>query len=129
MYKWLVVLVFLVTMPGFLPDGPVSASQSCLGLGCHLAISSLRYLHGPVAAEIAGAKGCEVCHVPTDNKCTSTRGGIFHPNFQYTCTTCHDKGTGTMHTQEKVESRCIMCHNPHGSDSSPQMLRTGYESR
>lgn len=118
----LVLLVFLVSSLGGLLDGLALAGQGCLNGDCHLALTRVRYLHGPVAAEMAGAKGCEICHQPTGEKCTPPRGGSFRTRKDI-CTTCHDKGTGSQHSQAEVESRCLSCHNPHGSETSLQMLR------
>ena len=123
MRKRLIVLFFLVPVPGGWPGSPVLAGQGCLSGGCHHALTEVRYLHGPVAAELAGAKGCEICHQPTGPECTPARAGSFQTGRDI-CTTCHDKGTGSQHSQAEVESKYLGCHDPHGSDSSPQMLRT-----
>jgi len=101
------------------------AGQGCLSDGCHHDLTGARYLHGPVAAELAGVKGCEVCHLPTGPKCTATKGGSFQTRVKDICLTCHGPGTGSQHTQAEVQSKCLNCHNPHGSETSPQLLRPG----
>jgi predicted CXXCH cytochrome family protein len=124
MRNQIILLLFLVSAMGGLREGSVLAGQGCLNGGCHNEMTRVRYLHGPVAAEMAGAKGCEICHRPIGDKCTPTKGGSFQTKVKNICTTCHGKGTGSQHTQTSVESRCLECHDPHGSETSPQLLRS-----
>ena len=109
----------------FSGTGPSMALQprGCLSGSCHLNLTQTRYLHGPVAAEMAGGKGCVICHEPAGAKCTATKGGVFKLRSKALCLTCHDKGTSTTHSQEQVESKCPICHDPHGSEFSPQLLK------
>jgi len=124
MRNYLVSFLFLVSAISGLRGVSFSAGQGCLNGDCHREMIRARYLHGPVAAEMAGAKGCEICHRPIGDKCTPTKGGSFQTAVKNICTTCHGKGTGSQHTQAAVESRCIECHDPHGSETSPQLLRS-----
>jgi predicted CXXCH cytochrome family protein len=99
------------------------AAEGCLNASCHQELTQVRYLHGPVAAELAGVDGCVMCHVPSGSSCTATRAGKFTIKQKDICFICHEKGAGTQHTESEVESKCLYCHVPHGSDLSPQMLR------
>lgn len=119
----LVVLFFLVSFSGGLLQGSAFAGQGCLSDACHHELIEVRYLHGPLAAEMAGNKGCEICHQPAGEKCTPTKAGSFRTTGKDICATCHGRVTGTWHAQADVESRCLECHDPHGSETSPQMLR------
>ncbi|MBU0674269.1 MAG: hypothetical protein KJ950_06470 [Proteobacteria bacterium] len=99
------------------------AGTNCLSNGCHAKLTATKYLHGPVAAEMADVKACEMCHQPTGPACTKVKGGTFTLKSKGMCTLCHDKGTGTQHSKKQVEGKCLTCHDPHGSDVSPHMLR------
>jgi len=120
-------VVFLVlaglAVGDFFGGGPALAFQGCLRGACHQDLTKAKYLHGPVAAEMAGARACEICHQPAGPACTAAKGGIFKLKGKGLCLTCHDKGASTRHTQEQIESRCLACHDPHGSEISPQLLR------
>jgi hypothetical protein len=37
------------------------------------------------------------------------------------CNICHTRGAGTQHTAKKID--CLKCHDPHGSDRSPEFQR------
>lgn len=100
-----------------------AATMGCLGGACHQGLIKPKYLHGPVAAELAGAKACVMCHLPAGAACTTTGKGIFKLKGKDICQACHTKGTGTQHSQSEIESKCLKCHAPHGSDSSRQFLR------
>lgn len=82
-----------------------------------------RYLHGPVAAEMAGAKGCIACHHPNGKPCTTSRGGAFscNENEKEMCLLCHGEEAATEHTA--TEKGCLHCHDPHGSTKSANLLR------
>ncbi len=95
---------------------------ACLDHGCHHSLTTRRYLHGPVAAEMAGAKGCIACHHPTSVACTPTKAGTFDSPAQGMCKLCHAHETDTEHT--KTYGHCLDCHAPHGSQTSPYLLRT-----
>jgi predicted CXXCH cytochrome family protein len=123
MNKRAVCPVLAVIVGVFSGTGMALASQGCLSGTCHQSLTKFRYLHGPLAAEMAGVKACVVCHEPAGPECTVTKGGIFKLKSKTLCLTCHDKGTGTQHTQEQVAAKCLACHDPHGSDSNPQLLR------
>lgn len=123
MRKWFLVLMLLVLSPAGWPASWASAGQSCLRNGCHHKLTEFRYLHGPVAAEIGGGTGCVICHQPAGPGCTPTRAGHFRIKVKGMCDTCHGKVTGSAHTRSGAEAKCLKCHNPHGSDTSPNMLR------
>lgn len=111
------LLLFLV-----LPAAQGSTA-TCLTGGCHDALVDRKYLHGPVAAEQIGGRGCVACHVPDGEACSQDKGGRFRPlaAAELMCRLCHSKGATTTHTAEN--SQCLECHNPHGSDSGPELLR------
>lgn len=98
-------------------------SGSCIEGGCHQEKMSLKYLHGPVAAEEVMAGGCASCHASAGRGCTSSRGGSYKFSLEGSalCTMCHEAGTGTQHSQD--EDECLECHNPHGSDTSDKFER------
>lgn len=100
-------------------------AKGCLNGGCHQELTAVRYLHGPVAAEMAGVDGCGMCHLSAGAACTATSPGSFSLKGKLICQACHDKGTGSQHSQSQVESKCLNCHNPHGSETSSYMLRPG----
>ena len=99
--------------------------MGCLTGGCHQQLAATKYLHGPVAAEMAGVKACEMCHVSTSVKCSSSKGGKFSFKSRELCSICHSKGTGSQHSDKKISSKCLKCHDPHGSETSRYMLRSG----
>jgi putative hemolysin len=122
MFVRVLVATFLVGLLGLAGRGE-AASSVCLNGACHQALTKTKYLHGPLAAEMAGAKACVMCHLPAGPPCTATTKGSFKLKGKEICQACHTKGTGTQHTQAEIESKCLKCHAPHGSDSSPQFLR------
>jgi hypothetical protein len=99
------------------------AAQGCMAGGCHPGLAGAKYLHGPVAAEMAGANGCEMCHLASGVKCAVGRGGIFKLKNTGLCVACHAKGAGTKHSAKETEAKCLRCHVPHGSDRSRHLLR------
>ena len=116
--------VILIFMSAFsLLDPAAAVAKGCLNASCHQDLVQVRYVHGPVAAEMAGVDGCVMCHLPSGSSCTSTMAGKFTLKGKDICLVCHEKGVGTQHTESEVESKCLTCHVPHGSDLSPQMLR------
>lgn len=117
----------LASVMAWTAAAPVSAAVgTCISGGCHKAISSFAYLHGPVAAEETGkGEGCASCHVPTGSPCTATKGGkyVFKTKEERLCLLCHERGTGTKHTAAKT--KCLSCHSPHGSKSGYTLMRAG----
>ena len=101
---------------------PVIAGN-CVSDGCHQNLINRRYLHGPVAAEQANVKACIACHVPEGPPCTKSTAGKFNTDKKNMCKACHAKGTGTQHSVETPN--CLTCHDPHGSDTNPELLREG----
>lgn len=114
-------LIFMGS-PLFLDPGAVMA-KGCLTGGCHQQLTQVQYVHGPVAAEMAGVDGCVMCHLPSGPSCTAAGAGHFTLREKDLCLICHEKGVGTQHTESEVEDKCLTCHLPHGSEVSPQMLR------
>jgi len=100
-----------------------AAASVCLNGSCHQGLTTAKYLHGPVAAEMAGAKACVVCHLPAGPGCTATAKGSFKLKAKDICLGCHTKGTSTQHSKSEVEGKCLKCHAPHGSETSRQFLR------
>lgn len=104
--------------------GPATAAAgTCIAGGCHRPIVSMKFLHGPVAAEEAGAEGCVSCHIPAGASCTASKGGKFalKTKEDRLCLLCHERGTGTQHTRTRIN--CLSCHAPHGSDQSAALMR------
>jgi len=109
------IFFYATTMPGS------AAAAGCLNNGCHQPLATPRHLHGPVAAEMAGAEGCTACHQPVGAACTPRTAGQFILPEKDMCLLCHGGQTGTEHTNSK--DACLECHDPHGSDKSPYLLR------
>lgn len=102
-----------------------ASAKGCMSGSCHQNLAKVKYMHGPIAAELAGAQGCVMCHKSAGASCTQKQGGKFRLKTNGLCLACHDKGTSTKHSQIQVESKCLDCHSPHGSELSPQLLRKG----
>ena len=100
-----------------------SWAATCVDGGCHSSLTKTRYVHGPVAAEALGVKGCVMCHVPDGKACADGRAGHFKPTRPSVqmCQTCHARGHGSQHTAKDID--CLNCHDPHGSETSPQFNR------
>ncbi len=100
-----------------------AGAATCLTGSCHQALFSYKYVHGPIAAEQAGVKGCVACHVPAGKKCTPDKAGSFKPMAppDKMCKLCHSRGNGSQHTAKKIN--CLKCHDPHGSDSGTDLKR------
>lgn len=96
---------------------------TCVDGGCHKAQISLRFLHGPLAAESIGKGGCGTCHISAGPACRPGAKGVFKllADKDLLCTSCHEKSTGTDHSTR--EKDCLECHSPHGSDKNMYMLR------
>jgi len=104
--------------------GPTAASAgTCIAGDCHKSIVSTKFLHGPVAAEEAGAEGCVSCHVPSGAACTAAKKGQFayKTKEDRLCLLCHERGTGSQHT--RTRAGCLSCHAPHGSEESHKLMR------
>jgi len=114
--------IFLLALLGLAGRGE-AATSACLNGTCHLALTKTKYLHGPVAAEMAGREACTMCHLHAGPECTATRKGSYILRGKDICLICHAKGVGTQHSQAEIESKCLNCHAPHGSDNSRQFLR------
>ncbi|MDY0350670.1 MAG: hypothetical protein RBR09_05385 [Desulfobulbaceae bacterium] len=117
--KAVLASLFLVLV---FPAGPGEAA-TCLTGDCHRGVAAGKYLHGPVAAEQIGGRGCVACHVPDGEACSADKGGIFKPlpAAVEMCRFCHSRGAASTHSAENSE--CLGCHDPHGSDSGPELLR------
>ena len=115
------VTTLIIMLATILPGE--SEAASCLTGDCHKFLSKTKYLHGPVAAEMAGTQGCVACHVPAGKSCSSGKKGAFKPlaPASQMCKLCHARGTGTQHSTKKID--CLKCHDPHGSDKRPELTR------
>ncbi len=111
-----------IVLPLLLTAGPALAA-SCLNGGCHQSLVTPRHLHGPVAAEMAGATGCIACHTPKGKVCSKNQAGefTFDKKGKEMCLLCHGAEMATEHTT--TQKNCLRCHNPHGSSKSSYMLR------
>lgn len=118
-YSFIIAALLLLTTPSL----NNAIAGTCLTGDCHNGLTDQRYLHGPVAAEQAGAMGCIACHFPTEKKCTKTEKGVFKELAKSTimCQTCHAKGTDSLHSAKDLD--CLECHDPHGSNTSPIFKR------
>jgi len=96
-------------------------TATCLNNGCHKPLTVTRYLHGPVAAELAGARACIVCHQPTGAPCLPNRAGEFAMPTHDICLPCHGQKTATKHSASGKD--CLKCHDPHGSETSRYLER------
>ncbi len=122
MIRWTATVATLL-WAAMVPGG--AAAKTCIAGGCHKALVSPKFLHGPVAAEEAGAVGCASCHVPAGAACAPGKAGKFQLKTKHDrlCLLCHERGTATQHT--KTRGNCLSCHTPHGSEQSPSLLRAG----
>jgi len=119
-----IATAFLLTALSVLALGPgTAAAGTCISGGCHKEIVGAKFLHGPVAAEEAGAEGCASCHVPAGAPCTPSKPGQYAMKTKEDrlCLLCHERGTGTQHT--RTRAACLSCHSPHGSEDSYKMMR------
>ncbi len=117
------LLFFLLSLAVF--PSSMAFAKGCMTGSCHQALTKVKYMHGPVAAEMAGVKACEMCHVSIGSKCTPAKAGKFALKNRTLCQICHSKGTGSQHSDAGIAEKCLKCHSPHGSDTSPLMLRPG----
>lgn len=102
-----------------------AVARGCMDGGCHQELVKVKYMHGPVAAEMAGVNGCEMCHIPSGVKCSANSAGSYILKSKGLCVTCHAQGVGTQHSAAEIENKCLQCHAPHGSTFSRYMLRVG----
>ena len=117
---------FLVAFIGiFTVTVAEAVAKGCMNGGCHQELTRVQFMHGPVAAEMAGVNGCEMCHVSAGAKCSVGRAGSYTIKGKGLCVTCHAKGAGTQHSAKEIEAKCLQCHDPHGSEISRYMLRAG----
>jgi hypothetical protein len=118
-FKLLLTTVFLSAALGTVQ----LQARTCLTGDCHQALTSKKYIHGPIAAESAGALGCETCHIPAGKECSKSEAGEFRPLAPpiTMCQICHAKGNDTLHSAKEMD--CLKCHDPHGSDTSPVFER------
>jgi len=96
--------------------------DTCITSECHATYKNLRHSHGPV---VLGR--CLVCHQP-DEDSTPYKSGDNH-TFELTakdghlCEKCHESQAADQHVHYPIRrSRCVSCHDPHGSDH-PAMMR------
>ena len=117
--KMLIVNIFLLAI--FIAGE--SEAATCVTGSCHSDLTKTKYLHGPVAAELAGGKGCVACHVPAGKACSKGSKGVFKilAPASLVCQICHARGTGTQHSIQKID--CLKCHDPHGSNKNTALNR------
>ena len=101
----------------------LSYAGSCIDGGCHEDKVDYKYLHGPLAAEEVVGNGCVQCHLPDGKDCTEDEPGSykFMVPKEAMCVGCHEKSESPEHVARK--KGCLACHSPHGSDTSPYLLR------
>ncbi|MBU0682127.1 MAG: hypothetical protein KKD73_11975 [Proteobacteria bacterium] len=116
----LVGLIFAFIIDPVLPVSTLATG--CLSDGCHQLMTKFKHMHGPIGAEMAGVQACIMCHTPTGPTCTPTQAGNFKIKAKDICQTCHVKGATSQHAN--ASTNCLKCHNPHGSNISPYMLRS-----
>lgn len=116
-------MVLLFCLATFSVAAGGAAAAGCMAGGCHQGLTRFKYMHGPVAAELAGANGCAMCHEPAGAKCSVGRGGRYRLKGKGLCVACHAKGAGSQHSAKEIESKCLKCHHPHGSNVSQYLLR------
>jgi len=99
------------------------SAGTCLNNNCHQSLTTPKHLHGPIAAEMAGADGCMTCHQPSGKPCTTETAGkfMFTKEDKEMCLLCHGRDVATEHT--KKEKTCLRCHDPHGSEDNYNFLR------
>lgn len=112
-------LIFFVII--VLSPATHALAAGCLTSGCHQNLTKMKHMHGPIGAELAGIQGCIMCHIPAGSPCRPPTAGKFTIKGKDMCLTCHVKGSGSKHSNATTE--CLKCHNPHGSTTSPYMLR------
>lgn len=119
--KGSLLAIALFLLPLFFA-GESEASQ-CLTASCHTALGETKYIHGPIAAEKAGGKGCVTCHVPNGPSCKKNKKGVYKilAPASLVCQICHTRGTGTQHSRKKID--CLKCHDPHGSNKNSSLSR------
>jgi putative hemolysin len=116
---------FMVFMGCFTGAVDGAVVNGCFTGGCHQELTRVKYMHGPIAAEMSGGNGCIMCHVPSGAECSESRAGSYKIKTDGLCIACHDKGTSSLHSDKEVEAKCLMCHDPHGSEVSRYMLLVG----
>lgn len=120
--KYPAALLGLLFSLGLAPIQPDQAfGAGCLTGGCHQALTTMKHMHGPLGAELAGVQGCIMCHSPAGPACTAASAGIFTIKAKGLCRTCHVQGAGSQHAN--AATPCLDCHDPHGSNRSPYMLK------
>jgi hypothetical protein len=112
-------LLFFLGLALILPCAAFGAG--CLTSGCHQELTAIKHMHGPLGAELAGAQGCIMCHTPAGPACTAAMAGTFIIKTKDLCRACHIQGAGSQHAN--AATPCLDCHDPHGSNHSPYMLR------
>lgn len=108
------VLCALILFPG---ASPVLAQDSCITSECHTDMGKAKYLHGPIAAN-----ECVVCHiVGPDDRPPKNHDLSYNKEGKALCLDCHEKLEqflqGKTNHLPVEEGECIVCHDPHQSDS------------
>ena len=121
----LALLCLFLALITIAPDKALA--KGCMSGSCHQELTTFKYMHGPVAAEMAGAKACVICHQPAGARCTFSKAGRFSLKKKDMCFICHTQGTSTRHSEQEGAGSCLNCHDPHGSNTSASMLRSDYQ--
>jgi predicted CXXCH cytochrome family protein len=109
-----VVLCALITFPA---GYHVLAQESCITSECHANMGKAKYLHGPIAAN-----ECKVCHiVGMDDRPPKNHDLSYNKAGKALCFGCHEKLEQSLQGKTNhlpfEEGECIVCHDPHQSDS------------
>lgn len=109
-------LIFIITI--FLSVAHVNATtiqdtvKSCKD--CHTTLISKKVLHAPAD------ESCENCHMPNDNQHPQEglKGFQLADEPATLCFYCHEEYTKTNKHAPAESGECLMCHDPHSSNSA-----------
>jgi len=97
-----------------------SFAETCSTTDCHGDLLELTYSHSPVAEE-----DCSSCHEQVQEQHPLEKGNSFQlvESSAKLCYQCHDKFGRKLTVHSPVaDGDCLECHNPHGSNSGPNLL-------
>ncbi len=90
-------------------DYSVSSMQEKICSKCHDAKGTKEFVHGPVAAG-----SCSPCHDPH-----GSRFAYFQvATGKDLCLVCHSQNLSKKHIEERQNSDCVKCQDPHSSDKN-----------
>ena len=93
---------------------PTTSTPNCTSGGCHAAVTSFPFVHGPV-----GVQSCSACHKPTDEK--GHKFALTREKVDL-CYFCHDQFKAEHVHVPVANGDCLVCHSPHGGKTR-QFLR------